>query len=228
MSKSKFKVSKRTELGKNLVKQLKQRGIIPGVVYGNAQEPIPVSIDRSELLRFYRSSEYGVNSILDLEFDDSSGSNEVVMAQEILKNAITQEVEHVDFIRVSEDKKIDIFLPISFVGSSVGQKLGGILIRNKHQVRIKCYPKDIRPNIEIDVTDLDIGDSIKILDLDLGDDVEFLASPDALVVSCEAPKVEVTIEEDEAVEGDDAAGTESAEGESAVASDSDSDESSDS
>ena len=226
MAKQTMTVKKRIEIGTNKVKKLRQEGMLPVVVYGKTTEPIPVTLNLSELLKLYRNSAFGVNTIIEFSFENESTSKPLmVMAQDIIRHHITRDIQHADFVVVDGETILDIFVPVNFIGQSVGQKLGGILIRNKHQIRIKCKPGDIIPSIDVDVTDLDIGDFVKIADLNLGEGIDLQASDDALVVSCEAPKVEVTVEEDADEEGLD---EDAVEGEDADASDDSSESDSDS
>lgn len=203
---------KKQELKKSEIKTLRRNGFVPGVVYGEEKDPVPLVIERKVLEKLYRDNGTGRNTIIELQIEDGK-SNETVLSKSWERDPITSQITHVDFIRVNAEKKFKLSIPVKMVGEAIGKKHGGILIRQTSRLDVVCLPSEILDQIEVDVTTLGIGDSFRVSDLNLGGSREVLNSPAtilALVESKKAEKSVVSEESEDAEDGED--GEESAEG----------------
>ena len=200
--------SPRQETGKGAARRVRAQGMIPGIVYGPTVAPINVAVTEADLRTAMRAQSGGI-SILDL---DVAGTKQKVLLREVQRDPVTSHVVHVDFHAISMDKPINISVPINFVGSPIGMKEGGIQQIIMRELDISCLPANIPEHVEVDVTNLAIGESIHVRDLNIPD-VEILAEERRTVVVISAPTVVKTADEEaaEAAEGEE--GAEGAEGE---------------
>ncbi|MBU0580672.1 MAG: 50S ribosomal protein L25 [Candidatus Margulisbacteria bacterium] len=181
----------REEVGKK-VKNLRLKGIVPGIFYGKGNKNINLEINEKDLKKAL-STEAGFNVIINLTIKDAKGEqNESVIPQDVQVNPITDKVEHVDFRKIDLKEKITTKVPVHLVGIAPGVKLGGILVHQLHEVEIRCLPTDIPAHIDIDITSLaDIGAVIKVGEIKFPEKVEALhLHPEQTAVAVLAPKKE--------------------------------------
>lgn len=208
----------RTGRGKNEARRLRRSGKLPAVVYGGEDSVgIPVSVDPKVLLEIFHS-ESGVNTLIDLSVDDGNASQ--VLVKEFQVHPVSSELLHVDFYRLALDKKITVSVPITLRGEPLGVKQQGGLVDFIHRdVQVECMPTEIPEKIEIDISDLMIGQGVRLHEV--SGDVPWspVSDPDTLLVHVIAPKIEEEPEEEEVVEGeaDSAEGGESEQDEKAKA-----------
>ena len=204
--------------GKNEARRLRRSGKLPAVVYGGEDSVgIPVSVDPKVLLEIFHS-ESGVNTLIDLSVDDGNASQ--VLVKEFQVHPISSELLHVDFYRLALDKKITVSVPIILRGEPLGVKQQGGLVDFIHRdVQVECMPTEIPEKIEVDISDLMIGQGVRLHEV--SGDVPWspVSDPDTLLVHVIAPKLEEEPEEEEIVEGeaDSAEGGESEQDEKAKA-----------
>ena len=177
---------------------------MPGVVYGEsgaslAAGSVAISVDPNALSRILRS-ESGVNTLIWLTVD--AGEPRQVLIKDYQVNPITRALLHVDFYRVAMDRAITVTVPIELTGEAEGVKVqGGLIEFVQREIAVECLPSDIPEHITVDVSALTIGQSVRVGDLLEGASWRPVAEADTLLVHVIAPKVE----EEEAVEEDDAA-----------------------
>ena len=165
----------RTALGKKDVKKLRAEKKAPAVVYGG-DEAIHFSVDFSELRQLiYTPNVY----LIDLELD---GKSYKAIMQDIQWHPVDEQVLHVDFLKISDDKPIKIEVPIKVSGHAKGIRAGGKLNTNLRRLKVKALASDLPDTINIDVTKLGLGQSIKVANLSV-DNVEFLDPKSNVVVS---------------------------------------------
>jgi len=204
MKKIELQVSDRKEIGKNLA-SLRDKGLIPAVVYGNGFAPLSVSVSEKDFLKAIGGSA-GSNAIINLAF-----GSEVypVLAHEIQKDSFVEKILHVDFLKVRMDQALKARVHIVLVGVAPGVKDdGGILIHHLKEIEIKCLPDKIPEKIEVDVSSLKLGQSVSVADIKGYDGVEFLTPSNEQVAHVEAPAKEEEVQPVEAavpVEGQPAA-----------------------
>lgn len=198
-------IERRTNVGKGFARRARMAGQIPGVVYGPETDPIPVAV----VERDFRAAMKGAttSSILNLNLD---GKETKVLLRELQRDPITNRVLHIDFHAISMNKPINVAIPIHLNGDPIGVKVdGGIMQTTMRELEVACLPSDIPESIEIDVSELSIGDSIHVSSLELKG-VEILSEGERTIVVISAPTI---IKVDEPTEGEE----ELAEGEEAVA-----------
>ena len=184
-----LKCSKRSVFGKGPARTLRREGLIPGVLYGPSRESLPLTISPSELQKIYKSSS-SAQLILNLIIENGGSQNVTVMVKELQMSPVTREYLHIDLLEISLDQEFVVSIPVVAIGKSKGVERGGLLQVVRHQLEVSCLPADMPDKIEVDITELDIGDALHIGDLDPGDNVKLLAEPGLTVVTVVAPKVE--------------------------------------
>lgn len=190
----------RKEIGGKRPRQLRRSGLIPGVLYGGEEGAIPLSLERE-----YLEKKVGVlheNQILRLKLEGKEKATfRPAMVKEIQKNHLTDDILHIDFQGITLDEKLTATVPVVDVGEPVGvTRDGGILEHVLREIEIKCLPAQIPEDIEVDVSSLEIGDSIQVQDIKLGEEVEVLTDPELSVFTVSAPLVEEVVEEEVAPE----------------------------
>ncbi|MCY3868290.1 MAG: 50S ribosomal protein L25 [Gemmatimonadetes bacterium] len=187
-------VDVRTESGKKVARRLRYRGQLPAVVYGEGVASVACSVDQRTLINLLRS--HGRNAIISLSAGDTSQST---IIKDIQYHPVSDEILHVDFHRIDLTRKIVVEVPIHAAGSAVGVRIGeGILEQMLHEIEIECLPTEIPDHIEIDVSDLDIGDSLHVSDIVLdGDDLTIVTDTDRTVFAVAAPTLIIEEEEED-------------------------------
>lgn len=207
MAEINLKVQKRTEFKKSLSKDLRNEGFIPGIFYGRGVEPTPVVAKESDMRPLIYTSESRVIN-LSIEGEDKGHS---CIIKDIQFDPIKTRPIHFDLLALTEGEKITLEVNVILKGSAIGIKDGGVLQHTLHKLDIECIPQNIPPQIEVDVTNLSIGDSVKAGDIKL-EGIEILNDANASVVSVVPPAVDKEAEEAAA-----AAAAAAAEGEEKIA-----------
>ncbi len=195
-----LKAQVRTEKGKNQIKQLRKNGLLPANVYGYQAEATNIAVNGREFGSLIHSSA-GTHVILKLLIDN--GKSPTVIVKDIQRNPVRDELLHVDFLSVALDEKITAAVPISIIGDSAGVREGGILQHGLWEVQVEALPMDLPDHLELDVTDLGVGDSLHAGEINLPPELTLVTSPDEVVASVLPPvvykeEVEVAAEEEEA------------------------------
>ena len=203
-----LEVDVRTESGKKFAKRLRYRGQLPAIVYGEDAASVACSVDYRALSDLLKA--HGRNAIISLSAGDASQST---IIKDIQYHPVRGEMLHVDFHRIDLARKIVVEVPLHATGSAVGVRIGeGILEQMLHELEVECLPTDIPDHIEVDVSDLDIGDSLHVSDIVLdGDDFSIVTDIDRAVFAVAAPAL--VLEEEEEVEDEEGMVVEGEEGE---------------
>ncbi len=183
----------RDNVGSNGSKKVRQQNKIPAIVYGNGKNPQPISLDVTDLRLAISKSSF-INKIYDLSIDKSKTR---VIVQDISQNPITDRLEHVDFLRVNDDTKVTIEVPVKFINEplSPGLKRGGVLNVVRYTVEVVCPVKSIPENFEFNLEGLEIGDSIHISHTKMDEEVKpTITDRDFTVASILAPSALVSAE----------------------------------
>ena len=185
----------RTETGKGAGRRLRAVGRIPAVLYGKGVETRSLSVDPRALNSLLHSSGAGLNTLIDLEI---GGQSQQVLLKELQREPIGGGFVHADFFQVDLTERVTVSVPIHIVGTAKGVSLeGGILDLPVREVDIECLPTAIPDEIEVDVSALEIGDSIHVSDIVLPADTEMRTDLGLAVATVVAPKA---AEEEEAAE----------------------------
>lgn len=191
-------VTTRTETGKSVARKLRAAGRLPAVLYGHGTEPRALSVDTLELERLFSRISIE-NTIIGLSVDDGKPVN--VLVREVQRHAYRPEYAHVDFYAVRKGEMLTLEVPVQLVGNAPGVVEGGVLNHNMTSLEIRCVPSRIPEAIEVDVSELQIGDSLRVADLVLPEGVETLVDPEQSVCSIIAPTVEAVEPDAEQGEG---------------------------
>jgi large subunit ribosomal protein L25 len=192
--------------------RLRTAGRIPGVVYGHGMEPIPVSIGARDL-RAALSTESGLNALLSLRLGSTT---HLAIAKELQRHPVRQTVTHVDFQVVRRDQIVTAEVRIALVGESEAVRhADGTIDQEMLSVQIKARPGEVPALFELDVSALEIGDSLRVSDLQLPEGVTTDVDPEAAIAIAHPPRHEVEPE----AEAEGEAGEAAAGGEPAAASD---------
>jgi large subunit ribosomal protein L25 len=177
---------------KGQLKELRRKGLVPGVLYGKKEELVSLTVDSRDINAILNSPT-GLNTIIDLNLD---GTKTTVMIKELMRDALQPDLFiHTDFIRISLQDKLEVQVPIVLTGEAQGVKKGGILQILLREVTLRCLPTNIPEKIEADVSELQMGDTLTVADLVLPSDTEIVSEPDEVVASIVAPRVEEEPEE---------------------------------
>ena len=191
----KLDIENREVVGKKATKTLRRSGKVPSVLYFKGEEPLSISVNNKALNKAMKSEQ----RIYEMEIDNES---QYVMIKEIQYHPVTDEVLHVDFMRVLRSEKMTISVPLILIGKAIGVTEGGILSQSMNQIEISCYPTNVPENIEVNIDSLELNASLSVADISIDDDEIEIISPDELnVASIAAPKEEESVLSDE-VEAD--------------------------
>jgi large subunit ribosomal protein L25 len=200
-------VSLRARAGRNPgsreSRRIRREGQVPAVVYGPDVEPIPVAVDSHDL-HLALHTEAGSNAIINLEIE--KGNTLTTMARVIERHPFRNEYRHVDFVTVDLTKKVNAEVVIHFEGTPVGVIEGGVFSPRRTHVLIEVLPTEIPAFIELDVSEVEIGGSLRIEDLPELENIVYLEDADGVVMSVTVPAAEIEEpepeEELELVEGE--------------------------
>ena len=183
--------------GRASARRLRRRGMAPAVLYGpGIEKTLHLGIPTKELERVLHLSA-GANVIVTLEIEGRD--KKTAMFKEVARHPVTGGIEHVDLIHVVYGTLITVDVPLQVTGKAKGQVLGGVVQHGVRKVTVECMPRAIPDSIEVDITDLEIGDAVHLRDLTLPEGVSLKDDPEATVVTIVPPAAEA-----EAVTGEEA------------------------
>ena len=186
----KLDVSNRTELRSKGARAMRRKGLIPGVLYYSGEENVNISIEKSVLFHAMQSGQ----RIFEI---DQDGASQYTMIKQLQYHPVTDEIMHVDLMRVRRSEKITISVPLMLIGESVGVKEGGVLSQSLNQIEISCFPTDVPEQLELNIEDLELNSAKSVGDLELGlEDVDIITDPSVNIVSITPPAAEEVVEVD--------------------------------
>jgi large subunit ribosomal protein L25 len=209
MAEQKLVAEPRTDSGKGVARKLRAAGRVPAVLYGADVESTPLSVDAKELFHLLHTGA-GSNVLVDLVVD---GDEHLAIPRDVQRDHIHGRFIHLDFLAVRRDEKIHITVPVRVVGESVGVKAGGVVEHHLWEVEVECLPGDVPDAIEVDITELEIGMSLRVSDLVAPKGAAILTNPEESVLAVQQPQMAVELEEEEAAEAAEGEEGEAAEGE---------------
>jgi large subunit ribosomal protein L25 len=178
------------------ITELRAAGFVPAVVYGYKTEATPISVNERDLLKTLRIT--GRNGVMKLQVD----GNEVnVVLNDYQADPLKGTVLHADFLAINMTEELEVSVQINLVGESKGEKEGGIISQPNFELDIKVKPADIPESYDIDISDLEIGDTLTVADIREKSKYEILSEDDYALVTISAPRSEEELEAlDEATE----------------------------
>ena len=193
-----IKADIRTGKGNGPARVLRRAGRVPAILYGPGMEPVMLSVDRQDFEGVIRKRK--ISQILLNLIQNDDASKRTVMIKEMQTHPVSHDFLHIDFYEVAMDRKIRVNVPIVPKGKSVGVEQGGLLQLIRRELEVLCLPLNIPDALEVDITNLDIGDSLHVEDVPHGEGVEIPADVNFTVVTVLSPKAEAELEEVEEVE----------------------------
>ncbi len=202
MEEIKLSAVKREDKGKGAAHKIRQAGSIPGVLYGPEINPFALMISSRELATLIRKHGSS-NMLIKLDVEGEKKTRKVIV-RELQRDPVNGEFKHIDLYQVSPKKKLHLTTRVKLIGTPEGVKLGGILQHIIRELDISCLPGDIPDHVDVDVSALDIGDSIHVSNISI-DKVDILTNPARTVVTVVPPTVIKKTVEEEAAEAEAAA-----------------------
>ncbi|RZB34981.1 MAG: large subunit ribosomal protein L25 [Desulfobacteraceae bacterium Eth-SRB1] len=203
-----LKTNIRTSVGDGPARALRRNNQIPAVLYGRGTETVLLSVDISDLERALKESTVS-QLLLNLVIQNGETYTKTAMIKELQTHPVSRDFLHIDFYEIAMERKIKVNVPVITKGKSEGVELGGMLQIIRRELEVLCLPLEIPESIEIDITDLGIGDSVHVNEISLEGDAEIQADVNFTVLTILSPKAaeeeEVSEEEEEAVDEEAAA-----------------------
>jgi large subunit ribosomal protein L25 len=183
--------------GKGAARRLRQNKAIPAIVYGADNDPVMLSLDTSEFVKIIR--DHGSTGLFfNLTIDGKSGKDKIVMLKATQMDTFSLNYLHIDLHEIDMDTEVTVSIPVEPIGESKGVKEGGVIQIIRRELDIVCKPADTPDTIQIDITELEIGDAVHVEDIDLGETVDIPHEVDFTVITIVAPTTEEEeIDEDE-------------------------------
>jgi large subunit ribosomal protein L25 len=183
----KLTAERRTVTGRSAVRKLKAAGSVPAVIYGAKDKAEPLQVSRRDINAML-SHAAGENILVELEI---AGKSRLALVQEVQHAPVGGAILHIDFHAVSMDEMIQADVPLEPTGIANGVKnMGGLLEQNLRSLAIECLPRDLPDVVTVDVSALNIGDSIHVREIQLPEGVTTRVQPDLTAFSVLAPTVE--------------------------------------
>ena len=198
-----LKAALREETGKGAARRMRRAGRIPAVVYGRGEETHPLTLDAHEFEMLVKHHSLDTTLVeLEIEQGGKKKANKVrTLVVEVQAHPYKPQVLHVDFQQIHAGEMVTVEVPIDLVGTAEGVREGGVLQHVMHVVELSCPVEEIPESFSLDVSALEIGDSLHISDLVVPESVELHAEPKRTVVTVAAPTIlELPEEEEEALE----------------------------
>jgi large subunit ribosomal protein L25 len=185
-------------LGSRPSRRLRRSGRVPAVVYGKDIEPQAIAVDGRELYGVLHT-EAGLNALINLEIDGAKP--QLTMAKNVDRHPVRSEIIHVDFVTISLTEKTRAEVTLELQGDPIGVREGGIIETISNSVQVEALPTDIPTSIIIDVSGMEVGDTVRVADLPIIEGVEYLEDLDDPLITIVLPAAEVA-EEAELEEGE--------------------------
>jgi large subunit ribosomal protein L25 len=183
---ARLKAEPRSGTGKGASRKLRAAGHVPAVVYGRGETTRNVTVNAHELSRLL-SRVHVENTVIELDIAGEGSLKALV--REIQTHAFRDAVLHIDFYQIHAGESVTVSVPLRFVGAAPGVKTGGMLQHALDELEIRCMPDAIPESIEVDISGLEIGDSVHVSQITLPEGVESLEDPDRSVCSVLPPTV---------------------------------------
>ena len=184
-----LEVFNRESLGKQANKKYRKDGFIPAVIYGKNKDNLNILVDPIKLKKLLKN-EAGENTIIEMKLDKSDLKKNVLLKDAHL-DTLTSDPLHLDFYEITEGMDVKVSAPLLFAGKPEGVKNGGVIQTLSNEIKIECLPTNIPNIIEINISDLNIGDTLRVKDIKPMDGIEILSNPESTIISVLAPRLVV-------------------------------------
>ena len=180
---------RREQKGKGPARRLRQKGLIPAVVYGRKSEPTHLAVNPAALMKAIETP-HRFNTVLTLKMD---GAEKYVLFKDYTVDPVSRKLLHADFLEVKLDEPVRVEVPVVTTGHAIGQTDGGILSIATHEISLEALPAKIPVRIEVDVTNLKIGSSIHVSELTPPEGCKFKYATDYVVAFVAVPEKEEVV-----------------------------------
>lgn len=192
MERLSLKAEARTEIGKNSVGRLRRQGFIPAVLYGKTRDPLAIKVNALELAQKLTS-----NAIIDLTIAHAEQEEKaVVILKDLQRSVIKKDLIHADFHEISLKDRMIVSVTIELTGTPAGLTEGGVISQLLREVEVECLPTDIPNLLTLDISELNIGDSLEVGQIELPEGVDFITPADETVVALIRPSRSIEDEEE--------------------------------
>ena len=189
MDRYQLTAKRREKTGKGISHTLRRQGEMPAVLYGASIDSMPLSVNIHEM-ELLLNKVSPSQALLDLQIDAGAQDKKTVMIKELQIDPVKFNYLHIDFYEVKMDQQITTTVPIVATGTSKGVEEGGILQIIRRELEVNCLPGDIPEQIEIDITDLEVGDSIHVEDIQLGENIVVPYETNFTILTVVSPAME--------------------------------------
>jgi large subunit ribosomal protein L25 len=186
----------RETTGKGAARELRRNDAFPAVIYGAKTDSAKLSIKTSEFAKIIRING-STGLFFSLKVEGGSGKERIAMLKDLQMDTFGLNYLHLDLQEIDMDTKVTVSVPVEAIGESVGVKEGGLLQIIRRELDVICKPADTPESVQIDITELAVGDAIHVEDIDLGEAIEIPHDVNFTVITIGAPSVEEEVEEDE-------------------------------
>jgi large subunit ribosomal protein L25 len=191
MERLKLRAEERADVGSRVARRMRLRGEVPAVVYGRDQESLAVAVDQRELHAVLHT-ESGLNALIDLEVGKSSV---LTVARGLQRHPVRGDIIHLDFVKISLTETIEAEVALNVIGIPVGvREDGGILESVRTYVTVEALPDKIPSSIDVDISNLNVGDSLSLDEVPTVDGVAFIDDPETTLFTVQAPRIEEVAE----------------------------------
>ncbi|HEX6923149.1 MAG TPA: 50S ribosomal protein L25/general stress protein Ctc [Bacillales bacterium] len=180
---------------KSTIKKIRREGNVPAVVYGNGVESQSIYFNDSEFTKVMR--EAGRNGVITLKVDNNDYP---VMVHDMQIDSLKDQLLHADFYKVDMTSEVDADVNVHLTGDAAGQQEGGVVQHLLHELTVRALPAEIPDAIEVNIEELNIGDSLSVSDLKANETYEILNDPEDTIVSVTPPQQEEEPEDEEGEE----------------------------
>lgn len=194
----------RTGTGKGAARSARREGLVPGVIYGGGEDPQTVNIKHNVLLKALKAGKF-MSTLINLKVD---GQDNRVICRAVQKDVVKDLPTHADFLRLSARSRINLYIPVDFINEDEcpGLKKGGVLTVVRNEVELKVTAGDIPEQLVVDLTGLDVGDTINISNIDLPKGTRpMITDRDFVIANISAPSSLKSADDDAEGDGEEAA-----------------------
>ena len=197
MGENSLAVEMRTETGKGSARRTRVAGRVPAVLYGHGKATVSLTFASKDLEDLLKRSHAGLNTLIDLE-GATDVKGRVVLVKELQRHPVRGTLVHADLFEIDATERIHVTIPIHLIGTSAGVKLGGVLEHSMREIEVSCLPTGIPDSIDVDINELEIGDTIHLSDVTLPSDIQVNVDMALPVAHVSAPRAEEEVPETEA------------------------------
>ena len=195
MEQLELKATHRETKGKGAARKLRREGFIPGIFYGPGNNPVSITLNPKDLEKAL-ATEYGSRVLLKLSISGLDRKKRNAMVKDIQIDPINYKWIHADLYEVDLKREVEVDVPIKLIGTPPGVKMGGIIEQIRRDLTIKALPTNIPSLIELDISDLELGDSVHVDDI-TAEDYTIVADSNFTIATVSAPAAEENEEEEE-------------------------------